>query len=97
MIITAEIGSHWQGNFELLDNIIRHCKQIGFDYVKFQAITKERLNRHPELLYYPNSSINKKNIAIVDAIILSNNSKLPCQWDPISAVIIILYFVFQLF
>jgi len=73
MIITAEIGSHWQGNFLLLDNMINHLKNAGFDYVKFQAISKERLDRHPELLYYPESSISKKNIAIVDSICKQHN------------------------
>ena len=83
MIITAEIGSHWQGNFLLLDNMINHLKKAGFDYVKFQAISKERLDRHPELLYYPESSINKKNIAIVDSI--CKNHKMPWYCTPTEA------------
>jgi len=68
MFVTAEIGSSWCGNFHLLENIIQHCKLIGFSAVKFQALSQDRIKRHPELSYYSESSITKKNIAIVDTI-----------------------------
>lgn len=66
--ITAEIGSHWLGDFKLLECLVAHCKQIGFDYVKLQAISKARLARHPELDYYESSSVDNRNISQIAEI-----------------------------
>lgn len=68
MLITAEIGSHWKGDYELLEAILIHCKKIGFDYVKFQSMKAEKIARHPELEYYEKSSITPDNIKRVDEI-----------------------------
>ena len=34
--IIAEIGSNWEGNLSIAKKIIRECKRIGIDAIKFQ-------------------------------------------------------------
>lgn len=71
--ITAELASHWRGDFELLDWMVGQCKKIGFDYVKFQAISESRLARHPELDYYRKSSVSKENVSRINLICKSHD------------------------
>ena len=44
MFITAEIGTHWKGDFKLLDRIVKKCKEVGFNAVKLQAFRLQDLN-----------------------------------------------------
>jgi len=47
--ITAEIGSNWEGNYVKAKKIIRECKKVGVDAVKFQMWKAEELynKSHP--------------------------------------------------
>lgn len=66
VFVTAEIGSHWQGDFSVLESILRSCSLGGIDAVKFQCLSEEKIKRHPELPYYRKSSINSENIAFIN-------------------------------
>jgi len=66
--LIAELGANWRGDFEVLDRMVKRCKGAGVDYVKFQALSKELLNRHPEWDWYRNASISRKNIIAVNRI-----------------------------
>ncbi len=47
LFITAEIGTHWKGDFTLLSAMVDAAKEVGFDAVKFQAFRLEDLNSRP--------------------------------------------------
>ena len=66
--ITAEISSHWKGDFHVLRKIAQTCRDFGIDAVKLQALSVEKLCRHPELSYYENSSVTPDNIDRIDRI-----------------------------
>ena len=54
VLVVAEIGSNWEGNFSKAKKIIRECKKAGADAVKFQMwratdlYTKEHPNWKPK-------------------------------------------------
>lgn len=66
--VTAELGTNWKGNFDILERMASACKDAGVDAVKLQALSPELLARHMELDYYTRASVNEKNIAMIDKI-----------------------------
>ena len=48
--IIAEIGSNWEGNLSIAKKIIRECKRIGIDAIKFQMWRASDLysKNHPD-------------------------------------------------
>ena len=68
MYITAEIGSHWMGDYGVLEQLCKLCKVGGIDAVKFQALSVEKICRHPELEYYESSSVTPDNIEQINDI-----------------------------
>mgnify|MGYP001577217654 CR=1 FL=1 len=62
MLIIAEIGVNWDGDFQLLKKMLQKAKSVGCDLVKFQAFTKEMIKDHPESDRLMKSSISTKNI-----------------------------------
>lgn len=68
VFIIAEIGVNWDGDFDLLRNMVKKIKKIGYDAVKFQAFKKELVENHPENSRLVKSSISKENIQRVDKI-----------------------------
>ena len=62
MLIIAEIGVNWDGNFKLLKKMMREAKSAGCDLVKFQAFTKDMIKAHPESKRLEKSSVSKENI-----------------------------------
>ena len=68
VFVTAELSTHWQGDKETLECLVSTCKDIGFNAVKFQSLSKEKLARHPEIPYYSKASINPDNIDLVNSV-----------------------------
>jgi len=66
--ITAEIASHWQGDFKTLEDMAKSLKLAGVDSIKLQALSVEKICRHPELKYYEDSSVSPRNIDRIDSI-----------------------------
>jgi N,N'-diacetyllegionaminate synthase len=62
MFIVAEIGVNWDGNFDLLKNMMNKSKEIGCNAVKFQAFEPEMVKAHPESKRLLKSAITKDNI-----------------------------------
>ena len=62
MLIIAEIGVNWDGDFRLLKEMMYEAKLAGCDLVKFQAFTKEMIKDHPESERLAKSSISKDNV-----------------------------------
>jgi len=63
VFITAELSTTWQGDYEVLNDMVGACKEMGIDAVKFQALSSEKLERHKELSYYKDSSVTKKTVS----------------------------------
>ena len=61
IFVTAEIGTNWHGDFATLETMLRACKKSEVDAVKFQSLSKELIDRHPELTYYKDASLNDSN------------------------------------
>jgi len=48
VFIVAEIGVNWDGDYELLKQIMHELKLLGLSAVKFQAFTFEMVKDHTE-------------------------------------------------
>lgn len=60
--IVAELGANWKGDTYTLENMLIRCKSAGIDAVKFQALSKDLVERHPEWDWYDNAHITADNI-----------------------------------
>ena len=68
MFIISEIGVNWEGNVELLRQMIQQSKNAGADAVKFQAFTEDILGQHPKKTILLKSSISNENIENINSI-----------------------------
>jgi N,N'-diacetyllegionaminate synthase len=66
--IIAEIGVNWDGDFQLVKEIMIESKKNGCDAVKFQSYTHDMIKSHPEHERLIKSSISKDNIDEIDNI-----------------------------
>jgi len=66
LFITAELSTNWEGDFDVLYNLMAGCKQAGFDAVKLQAFRKDdlRSGRHERL----RSAVTRDNIKRINNI-----------------------------
>ena len=60
--LIAEIGVNWDGDFELLTQIMKNSKTAGFDSVKFQSFNEKIVSNHPEKNRLLKSAVNESNI-----------------------------------
>jgi sialic acid synthase SpsE len=63
--IIAEIGVNWDGNFNLVKEIMSRVKEAGCDAVKFQAFDEKIVQSHPQKNRLLKSSISKNNIETI--------------------------------
>ena len=68
VFIVAEIGINWDGDFNLLRDMVKKSKDSGCQAVKFQAFKKEMVKNHPDSSRLIKSSISKENIKEVNKI-----------------------------
>ena len=66
--IVAEIGVNWDGDFEILEKMMKTSKEVGCNAVKFQAYNEEVVKDHPESQRLMKSSITKENIEKVEEL-----------------------------
>jgi len=66
VFVIAEIGVNWDGNFDLVKNMMAKAKEVGCDAVKFQSFELEMIKKHPESERLIKSSISKENITEID-------------------------------
>jgi len=66
--IVAEIGVNWDGDFEILEKMMKTSKEVGCNAVKFQAYNEEIVKDHPESQRLMKSSITKENIEKVEQL-----------------------------
>jgi len=66
--LTAELGTNWRGDVDVLQRMLVKCHWAGIDAVKFQALSDELINRHPEWDWYHHASITPENVDTIDKI-----------------------------
>lgn len=76
MKVVAEIGTNWNGDYQILSNMISSLKESGVDMVKFQALSESLIERHNELDWYESASVSKSNVNEIDFIC----SKYGMEW-----------------
>lgn len=68
VFICAELGANWRGNIVILSRMVEQAKKAGCDAVKFQALSKELLGRHPEWSWYADASVHEGNVEWIDKV-----------------------------
>ena len=76
VFITAEIGVNWDGNFILMEKMMRDAKNAGCDAVKLQAFDEKIVSENPEKNRLLKSSISRNNIEQINSI----SKKIGIEW-----------------
>ena len=76
MFIVAEIGVNWEGNFELLENLLSDLKKIGCHAVKFQAYSVDMVKEHPLRERLVKSAITESNVEKINEL----SKKIGIEW-----------------
>jgi len=66
--VVAEIGVNWDGDYELVQEMIQESKKTGCNAVKFQSFNEELIKNHPEKSRLMKSSISKNNVEKINQI-----------------------------
>ena len=64
--IVAEIGVNWDGDEEIVKEMMKNAKNAGCDAVKFQSFTEDMIKSHPESKRLIKSSISPENIEFIN-------------------------------
>jgi len=76
VFITAEIGVNWEGDFILLEKMMRDAKNAGCDAVKLQAFDEKIVSEHPKKSRLLKSSVSRDNIEQINSI----SKKMNIEW-----------------
>lgn len=76
VFIISEIGVNWDGDFELLENMMEKSKSSGCNAVKFQAYQEDMMKNHPQKERLLKSAISKENVETVNYI----SKKIGIEW-----------------
>ena len=76
VFVTAEIGVNWDGNFILMEKMMRDAKNAGCDAVKLQAFDEKIVSEHPEKNRLLKSSVSRNNIEQINSI----SKKIGIEW-----------------
>jgi len=68
VFVVAEIGVNWDGNIELVKEMIKEAKNAGCQAVKFQAFQEDQIKDHPEKSRLIKSAISKDNVQAINDI-----------------------------
>jgi N,N'-diacetyllegionaminate synthase len=68
MQIIAEIGVNWDGDFDIVKEMMEESANANFDFVKFQSFQPQLVAKHPEASRVYSSSITKENIKKINSI-----------------------------
>jgi len=66
IFVVAEIGVNWDGNLDLVREMIMNAKKAGCNAVKFQSFDEELIKEHPERSRLIKTSISKTNIESIN-------------------------------
>ena len=76
VFITAEIGVNWEGDFILLEKMMRDAKNAGCDAVKLQAFDEKIVSEHPKKSRLLKSSVSRDNIEQINSV----SKKMNIEW-----------------
>lgn len=76
VFITAEIGVNWDGDFCLLEKMMRDAKNFGCDAVKLQAFNENVLGDNPNKDKLLETSVSKENVNEIQLI----SKKVGIEW-----------------
>jgi len=68
MQLIAEIGVNWDGDFDLVKEMMEESANASFDFVKFQSFQPQLVAKHPEASRVYSSSITTENIKKINSI-----------------------------
>ena len=68
VFVVAEIGVNWEGDFDLVKQMMLESKKCDCDAVKFQAYSKEMIKNHPEKERLLKTAITEENIEKINNI-----------------------------
>ena len=68
VFVVAEIGVNWEGDFDLVKQMMLESKKCDCDAVKFQAFSKEMIKNHPEKERLLKTAITEENIEKINNI-----------------------------
>jgi len=66
--IIAEIGVNWDGNYDLLKQMMEESKNSGCDAVKLQAFNENMVKDHPESVRLIKTAVTKSNVKKINKI-----------------------------
>jgi len=76
VFITAEIGVNWNGDFDLIQNMMKDAKNAGCDAVKLQAFNEKVLGDNPEKDRLLRTSVSAENVNEIQLI----SNKVGIEW-----------------
>jgi sialic acid synthase SpsE len=68
MQLIAEIGVNWNGDFELVKEMMQESANVGFNLVKFQSFEAKLVANHPQASRVFRSSITPENVKKINSI-----------------------------
>jgi sialic acid synthase SpsE len=66
--LVSEIGVNWDGDFELVKEMMQESKNAGFNLVKFQSFEAKLVANHPQASRVFRSSITPENVKRINSI-----------------------------
>lgn len=76
VFVVGEIGVNWDGDYNLLEEMMEKSKKLGCNAVKFQAFNESNLGDHPEKSRLLKSAISEENVRVIDSI----SKKIGIEW-----------------
>jgi len=76
VFITAEIGVNWDGDFDLIQNMMKNAKNAGCDAVKLQAFNEKIVGDNPEKDRLLRTSVSAQNVNEIQLI----SKKVGIEW-----------------
>jgi len=68
IIVVAEIGVNWDGDYKILRKMMRFSKKAGCTAIKLQAFNEKIIGNHPQKNRLLKTSVSEKNIKKIDDI-----------------------------
>ncbi|MDC0159696.1 N-acetylneuraminate synthase family protein [Candidatus Nitrosopelagicus sp.] len=78
VFVVAEIGVNWNGDFELLEEMIKQSKNAGCNAVKLQAFSENEVKQHPDKEILLSCSVNSDNVKQINKIASDNGIEWFC-------------------
>lgn len=68
VFVVAEIGVNWNGDFELLEQMMLKSKESGCNSIKLQAFNEKIVENHPEKFRLMKTTVDSSNVEKIDRI-----------------------------